>query len=470
MWKFTQFADEFDRVTEKADQLVLKGADEDVDRWWGVRVAHAANYAANRVESFVVGGYVDVLRLGDGIFKEGGWRGWAHDGLRLLQILPIGKVSKLIGRSVRRANRIRRAVAISERPGEKICGWVSMKQALIQTGVKHAATLDDVIEAARGIALKDSIGLFASEMAEILRNAGARVTTLLGDAERMAFQDLEALVRRQKGGVVMFNLNFENVLRAPGEAAIVGHSLFAYLNDLGQFRMVDRSGMLRALSDIEQFYPGITKGYIKGAFHMADALVVRVLDELSRGPVWKIAFEIRSLFLGDKDDLDALFWQITQQLEENLPRPDEMPVRISPTDDSFTWIVGGPRDPQDPDYLELEFHSNQSKFEPKQVMVLERAWAKIRERLNPSRQQTVIITGFSDNVGNDALNKHISLKRAEAVAKWFLDRGHLRRDPRTGKGNLRTQGLGRETPRASNGTAGGRAHNRRVEIVLYNRT
>jgi len=345
-----------------------------------------------------------------------------------------------------------------------------MKQALIQTGVKHAATLDDVIEAARGIALRDSVGLFASEMAEILRNAGARVTTLLGDAERMAFQDLEALVRRQKGGVVMFNLNFENVLRAPGEAAMVGHSLFAYLNDLGQFRMVDRSGMLRALSDIEQFYPGITKGYIKGAFHMADALVVRVLDELSRGPVWKIAFEIRSLFLGDKDDLDALFWQITQQLEENLPRPDEMPVRISPTDDSFTWIVGGPRDPQDPDYLELEFHSNQSKFEPKQVMVLERAWAKIRERLNPSRQQTVIITGFSDNVGNDALNKHISLKRAEAAAKWFLDRGHLRRDPRTGKGNLRTQGLGRETPRASNGTAGGRAHNRRVEIVLYNRT
>jgi len=35
MWKFTQFADQFDRVTETADQLILKGADEDVDRWWG---------------------------------------------------------------------------------------------------------------------------------------------------------------------------------------------------------------------------------------------------------------------------------------------------------------------------------------------------------------------------------------------------------------------------------------------------
>ena len=29
MWKFTQFADQWDRETEKADQLVLKGADED---------------------------------------------------------------------------------------------------------------------------------------------------------------------------------------------------------------------------------------------------------------------------------------------------------------------------------------------------------------------------------------------------------------------------------------------------------
>jgi outer membrane protein OmpA-like peptidoglycan-associated protein len=193
---------------------------------------------------------------------------------------------------------------------------------------------------------------------------------------------------------------------------------------------------------------------------MADALVVRVLDELSGGPVWKIAFEIRSLFLGDKDDLNVLFQQITQQLQENLPRPDEMPVRISPTDDSFVWIVGGPRDPRDPDYLELMFPFNQSKFEPRQVMVLERAWAKIKKRLNPSRQQTVIITGFSDNVGNDALNKHMSLKRAESVAKWFLDRGHLRRDPRTGQGNLRTQGSGRASPRPSGGT----------EIVLYSRT
>jgi len=468
MWYFTKFADGFDREREKAEQLLLKEADQDVDRWWGVRVAHASYYAINHTAFEVYAGFVYVLRLGDGI-RSGGWRGWAHDGLRLLQILPIGRLAKFGSKGLRMANRIRRVAVIDDFPTKKICAWVSMKQALVQTGVKHAATMADLLEAA-GISIEAAEGLYPSERAAILRSLGARVKTLLGDAERLPFRDLEALVRRQKGGVVMFSIQFENVLRAPGEAAMVGHSLFAYLNDLGEFRIVSRSGMVKTLSELESMHPGITNGTVGGAFHMADALVIRVLDELSGGPVWKIAFEVRSVFFGDKDDLDVLFWQITQQLEENLPRPDEMPVRISPTDDSFTWVVGGPRDPRDLDYLELTFHSNQSKFEPQQIMVLERAWAKIRERLNPSRQQTVIITGFSDNVGNDALNKHISLKRAEAVARWFLDRGHLRRDPRTGKGNLRTQGLGRETPRASNGTAAGRAHNRRVEIGLYNRT
>ena len=35
MWYFTKFADRFDREREKAEQLLLKEADQDVDRWWG---------------------------------------------------------------------------------------------------------------------------------------------------------------------------------------------------------------------------------------------------------------------------------------------------------------------------------------------------------------------------------------------------------------------------------------------------
>jgi OOP family OmpA-OmpF porin len=94
-------------------------------------------------------------------------------------------------------------------------------------------------------------------------------------------------------------------------------------------------------------------------------------------------------------------------------------------------------------------------------MVLEQAWAKIRERLNPSRRQTVYIEGYSDSVGSDAANKHISWRRAEAVAKWFLDRNLLTRD------KVRTKGWGKASPVATNSTREGRAQNRRVEIILY---
>ena len=70
-------------------------------------------------------------------------------------------------------------------------------------------------------------------------------------------------------------------------------------------------------------------------------------------------------------------------------------------------------------------------------MVLEQAWAKIRERLNPSRRQTVYIEGYSDSAGSDAANKHISWRRAEAVAKWVLDRNLLTRDKVRTKGFVR---------------------------------
>ena len=65
-----------------------------------------------------------------------------------------------------------------------------MKQALVQTGVKHAATMADLLEAA-GISIEAAEGLYPSERAAILQSLGARVKTLLGDAERLPFRDLE---------------------------------------------------------------------------------------------------------------------------------------------------------------------------------------------------------------------------------------------------------------------------------------
>lgn len=69
------------------------------------------------------------------------------------------------------------------------------------------------------------------------------------------------------------------------------------------------------------------------------------------------------------------------------------------------------------------------------------------------------LDGHTDNVGAADYNKQLSLRRAQAVA-----------DVVTGAGvpvaNVTVRGLGATRPVADNGTAAGRAENRRVAIVI----
>lgn len=69
------------------------------------------------------------------------------------------------------------------------------------------------------------------------------------------------------------------------------------------------------------------------------------------------------------------------------------------------------------------------------------------------------VEGHTDNVGNAANNKKLSQARADAVKKYFTDKG-------VEASRVRSIGYGQEKPVANNGTAQGRAKNRRVEIHL----
>lgn len=71
----------------------------------------------------------------------------------------------------------------------------------------------------------------------------------------------------------------------------------------------------------------------------------------------------------------------------------------------------------------------------------------------------ITIEGHTDNTGNDALNLQLSQARAAAV------RDALIRDFSIDPARLEAVGLGATRPVAENGTAEGRASNRRVEIV-----
>jgi OOP family OmpA-OmpF porin len=70
----------------------------------------------------------------------------------------------------------------------------------------------------------------------------------------------------------------------------------------------------------------------------------------------------------------------------------------------------------------------------------------------------VQIEGHTDNIGKAAYNMKLSLKRAEAVMNYLINKG-------LAKGRLSAKGYGFTKPIATNSTKEGRALNRRVELT-----
>jgi outer membrane protein OmpA-like peptidoglycan-associated protein len=71
----------------------------------------------------------------------------------------------------------------------------------------------------------------------------------------------------------------------------------------------------------------------------------------------------------------------------------------------------------------------------------------------------VAIEGHTDSTGSDEFNQRLSEQRAEAVRDYLVSQG-------VAAGGITARGFGSMQPVASNDTAEGRQHNRRVELVL----
>lgn len=111
---------------------------------------------------------------------------------------------------------------------------------------------------------------------------------------------------------------------------------------------------------------------------------------------------------------------------------------------------------------ELEMDAKKIQFETAKAVIrkesfeaLEKVVALMKEYPNSKFS----IEGHSDNVGSAANNKALSQQRADAVKKYFVDKG-------ISADRLTSIGYGQEKPIAPNTTAEGRAQNRRVEIHL----
>jgi outer membrane protein OmpA-like peptidoglycan-associated protein len=72
----------------------------------------------------------------------------------------------------------------------------------------------------------------------------------------------------------------------------------------------------------------------------------------------------------------------------------------------------------------------------------------------------LLILGHTDSVGTEEYNKGLSVRRADAAARYLISQGVER-------SRIGTGGLGEDEPITSNATDDGRRRNRRVEVAIY---
>ncbi|MEP7366972.1 MAG: hypothetical protein ABI972_27245 [Acidobacteriota bacterium] len=172
MYVLREIADGFDSMRKGNEAWIDSGLTEWVattlepDSPWyrNVMVYAGAGlaYAANKLSTEVASGFVDVLRIGDGVYKNGEWTpegGWGlgKDALRLL----------IIAGPLLRAGRygITLVAAVDETASMGNCTWISGTRALRMTGVQHFSTVGDLAKAANLASVAETGG---AEVHEIL--------------------------------------------------------------------------------------------------------------------------------------------------------------------------------------------------------------------------------------------------------------------------------------------------------------
>ena len=107
-------------------------------------------------------------------------------------------------------------------------------------------------------------------------------------------------------------------------------------------------------------------------------------------------------------------------------------------------------------FSNIEFQFDSHELKPTSFATLDRIAADLR---NDSNWTKLILTGHTDNIGSNAVNQRLSVRRAETIKAYLVQQG-------VPANKIETVGRGAEQPIATNNTREGRQQNRRVEFQL----
>jgi len=105
--------------------------------------------------------------------------------------------------------------------------------------------------------------------------------------------------------------------------------------------------------------------------------------------------------------------------------------------------------------LNLEFKSGAATINENSYELLE----NIVEYMKKAENIELEISGHTDNVGEEEINKSLSLQRAKAVKNYMVENG-------ISKSRIEVNGYGEKSPIATNDTEEGRRKNRRTEFKI----
>jgi outer membrane protein OmpA-like peptidoglycan-associated protein len=143
--------------------------------------------------------------------------------------------------------------------------------------------------------------------------------------------------------------------------------------------------------------------------------------------------------------------QIRKRAEAEVGRLEEALGQVAETRRTALGLVmnlGG-------DHLKFEFDKAELRPQDKELL------SRIAGILLTSRDYTISVNGHTDDVGSDAYNQQLSLRRAQAVRDYLAKAG-LPEDI------LSVEGHGKALPLVPGTSDKARAQNRRVELGLVN--
>lgn len=225
-------------------------------------------------------GTVDTLRFGQGI-AEGGLKGFGKDTLRLVGLLgPLGRAGKMV-----QASANTRIAKLIVDPGGGICGWISATQAMRQTGTKAFVAVDDLAKAMGKTVMKLG-GSHLSARVSIFREIGARISPI---KSVKSLDDIAGMTKND-GSVTIFNIFGKRMVG--GRLKDIGHAVYAYRNNLGRLKIMDRGGSAGKTGEVFDSLAELAKKYsLQGQWSLKQAAVMenifaKTVSGVSNAPVF----------------------------------------------------------------------------------------------------------------------------------------------------------------------------------------